>query len=168
MKAAVRARRPKGRKLDQEQLCERIAEWMDQGWSPGLIAKVLREDHRDDRGARVSHETIYRSLYVQSRGSLRADLYKQLSTSRASRKPRERVGAARGGRPFKDALKISERPAEVADRAVPGHWEGDLILGTGNTSAIGTLVERSTRYTILLHLPGDHTAETVASAMVTA
>ena len=168
VKAAVRARRPKGRKLDQERLCEKIAEWMDQGWSPGLIAKVLREDHPDDRGARVSHETIYRSLYVQSRGSLRADLHKQLSTGRGSRKPRERVGAAKGGRPFKDALKISQRPPEVADRAVPGHWEGDLILGTGNTSAIGTLVERTTRYTILLHLPGDHTAETVAGAMVTA
>jgi IS30 family transposase len=168
VKAAVRARRPKGRKLDQDRLCEKIAQWMDQGWSPGLIAKVLRQDHPDDRGAWVSHETIYRSLYVQSRGSLRADLYKRLSTHRASRKPRERVGAAKGGRPFKDALKISQRPPEVADRAVPGHWEGDLILGTGNTSAIGTLVERSTRYTILLHLPVDHTAETVASAMVSA
>jgi len=168
VKAAARARRPKGHKLDQEQLCEKIAQWMDQGWSPGLIARVLRQDHPDDRGARVSHETIYRSLYVQSRGSLRADLYKRLSTSRASRRPRERVGAAKGGRPFKDALKISQRPAEVADRAVPGHWEGDLILGAGNTSAIGTLVERSTRYTILLHLPVDHTAERVATAMVEA
>ena len=116
----------------------------------------------------MSHETIYRSLYVQSRGSLRADLYQRLSTSRASRKPRERVGAAKGGRPFKDALKISQRPAEVADRAVPGHWEGDLIIGTGGTSAIGTLVERTTRYVLLLHLPGDHTAETVATAMVSA
>ncbi len=73
-----------------------------------------------------------------------------------------------GASPFTGALTISERPAEVNDRAIPGHWEGDLILGTGNASAIGTLVERSTRFTILLHLPGDHTAETVAAAMITA
>jgi IS30 family transposase len=167
-RALGRARRPKEFKLADPVLCARVAEWMDQGWSPGLIASILRRDNPEDRSQWVSHETIYQSLYVQARGSLRADLYQRLSTRRSTRKPRERVGAARGGRPFKDALKISQRPPEVADRAVPGHWEGDLILGTGGTSAIGTLVERTTRYTILLHLPGNHTAETVATAMITA
>jgi IS30 family transposase len=166
VRAAARARRPKASKLVDEQLCAKIASWMDQGWSPGLIAKVLRADHPHEPGAWVSHETIYRSLYVQSRGALRADLSARLSTRRSARKPRHR--AETRGRPFRDALKISQRPPEVADRAVPGHWEGDLILGAGNASAIGTLVERSTRYTILLHLPGDHTAETVAGAMVAA
>ena len=167
-RALGRASRPKEFKLADPVLGARVAEWMDQGWSPGLIARILRRDSPEDRSQWVSHETIYQCLYVQARGALRANLHQQLSTGRSTRKPRERVGAARGGRPFKDALKISQRPSEVADRAVPGHWEGDLIIGTGGTSAIGTLVERTTRYTILLHLPGDHTAQTVAGAMITA
>lgn len=138
---------------------------MDQGWSPRLIAEVLARDHGDDKLARVSHETIYQCLYVQGRGHLRADLNRCLSTKRSARKPRDH--AERRGK-FHDVFTISDRPAEVEDRAVPGHWEGDLILGTGCTSAIGTLVERSTRFTILLHLPTDHTAESVAAAMIEA
>jgi IS30 family transposase len=112
----------------------------------------------------ISHETIYRALYVQTRGTLRADLAKQLSTGRTKRVPQ---GSSRSPSPYKDAFRISERPAEVADRAIPGHWEGDLIIGAGGT-AIGTLVERSTRFVLLLHLPSDHTADTVATSMIAA
>ena len=164
-RAAHNAHRPKVFRLNDAQLCDKIEAWMDDGWSPKLIAEVLARDHPDDKLARVSHETIYQCLYVQGRGHLRADLNKRLSTKRAARKTRGR--AQRRGK-FNDVFTISERPAEAADRAVPGHWEGDLILGTAGTSAIGTLVERSTRFTILLHLPTDHTAESVATAMIEA
>ncbi|ASW99393.1 IS30 family transposase [Mycobacterium intracellulare subsp. chimaera] len=162
-RAAKKAKRPKAFKLQDRALCEAIEDWMDQGWSPKLIADVLARDHPDDRLARVSHETIYQCLYVQTRGQLRADLSKRLSTKRAARKSRDHT--ERRGK-FHDVFTISDRPAEAADRAVPGHWEGDLIVGPN--SAIGTLVERSTRFTMLLHLPGDHTAETVAGAMIEA
>jgi IS30 family transposase len=164
-RAAANAKRTKRFKLDDTKLCLRIARWMDDGWSPKLIADVLARDHPDDKLARVSHETIYTCLYVQGRGHLRADLNKRLSTKRTTRKTRGQT--ERRGK-LADVYTISQRPAEVADRAVPGHWEGDLILGTGCTSAIGTLVERSTRFTILLHLPNDHTAESVATAMIEA
>ena len=127
---------------------------------------MLARDRPDDRQARVSHETIYQSLYVQTRGSLRADLHNCLSTKRAARKPRGRY--VRHGVYSGDEFTISDRPAEAQDRAVPGHWEGDLILGPGGASAIGTLVERSTRFTILLHLPTDHSAQAVATAMIEA
>ena len=160
------ARRPKSFKLDNPVLCAAIASWMDQGWSPRLIAQMLARDHRDDKLMTVSHETIYQCLYVQARGSLRADLHKCLSTKRSARKPRGHPG--RTGVYGSEIFTISDRPAEAADRAVPGHWEGDLILGAGNKSAVGTLVERSTRFTILLHLPTDHTAESVAAAMIEA
>ncbi len=163
--ATAKARRPKTFKLGNHLLCRSIENWMDDGWSPKLIAEVLARDHRGDKLMTVSHETIYQSLYVQTRGSLRADLHKCLSTKRSARKPR---GTGRTGVYGAEVFTISDRPPAVADRAVPGHWEGDLILGAGNQSAIGTLVERSTRFTILLHLPGDHTAETVAAAMIEA
>jgi IS30 family transposase len=167
VKAFQRARRPKGFKLDgRPGLAARISRWLDDGWSPRLIAMVLACESGDDKTARVSHETIYQSLYVQARGHLRADLHRCLSTGRAQR--RSRTATRRGTSPYAEALKISERPAEVEDRAVPGHWEGDLIIGAGGQSAIGTLVERTTRFTILLHLPNDHTAETVATAMIAA
>jgi len=164
-RAARNSRRPKAFKLAGNPVCASIEAWMDDGWSPKLIADVLARDHPDDRLSRVSHETIYQCLYVQTRGSLRADLHKCLSTRRAARKPRGRV--ERRGK-FSDAFTISDRPPEVADRAVPGHWEGDLIVGTASGSAIGTLVERSTRFTLLLHLPDNHTAEAVAAAMIEA
>jgi IS30 family transposase len=163
--AAQRARRPKAFKLDNRRLCSSVTSWMDDGWSPQLISAVLARDYADDKLMQVSHETLYQSLYVQTRGELRADLSKRLSTHRSARKPRgqtERRGT------FTDAITISQRPAEATDRAVPGHWEGDLIIGARGASAIGTLVERSTRFTILLHLPHDHTAETVATAMIEA
>ena len=161
--AAERRKRPKEYKLADPELCRRIEAWMDEGWSPGLIAKVLAAEAGADHTGRVSHETIYQALYVQSRGNLRQDLARQLSTARTRRKPR---GRAQRPAIYSQALRISQRPPEVADRAVPGHWEGDLIIGEGSRSAIGTLVERSTRFTILLHLPGAHTAEEVAAAMI--
>ena len=163
--AAQHRRRPKPFKLvDNAGLCGRIEEWMDQGWSPALIAAMLAVEHGDDHTERVSHETIYRALYVQTRGHLRADLHRQLSLKRRHRVPRSRD--RRASSPYKEAFTISQRPAEAEDRAVPGHWEGDLIVGTASKSAIGTLVERSTRFTILLHLPAGHDANSVAEAMI--
>jgi IS30 family transposase len=120
-------------------------------WSPEQISKRLRLDFPDDQSMRVSHEAIYRSLFVQGRGALRRELTACLRTGRALRVPRARV-RGRGKSFVTHEVMISERPAEAEDRAVPGHWEGDLILGLGS-SAIGTLVERSTRFTMLLHLP---------------
>jgi IS30 family transposase len=120
-------------------------------WSPEQIANRLRVDFPDDDLMRVSHEAIYQALYVQGRGALRRELTACLRTGRALRVPRART-RGRGKKFVSPEILISERPAEVADRAVPGQWEGDLILGLGS-SAIGTLVERSTRFTMLLHLP---------------
>jgi IS30 family transposase len=119
-------------------------------WSPEQISNRLRVEFPDDESMRISHEAIYQSLYVQGRGALRRELTACLRTGRALRVPRAR--ARRGKQFVTDEILISERPAEAEDRAVPGHWEGDLILGLGS-SAIGTLVERSTRFTMLLHLP---------------
>jgi IS30 family transposase len=120
-------------------------------WSPEQISRRLRLDFPDDASMRVSHEAIYQALYVQGRGALRRELCACLRTGRALRVPRARAGQR--GKPFiTSELMISQRPAEVADRAIPGHWEGDLIIGL-NSSAIGTLVERTTRFTMLLHLP---------------
>jgi IS30 family transposase len=120
-------------------------------WSPQQISRRLRLEFPDDPGMQISHEAIYQSLFVQGRGALRRELTACLRTGRALRVPQAR---SRGGQAFMkdDAIMISERPAEAADRAVPGHWEGDLILGLGS-SAIGTLVERSSRFVLLLHLP---------------
>ncbi|MGH2969246.1 MAG: IS30 family transposase [Solirubrobacteraceae bacterium] len=120
-------------------------------WSPQQISHRLRLDFPDDESMRVSHEAIYQSLYVQGRGALRRELSACLRTGRALRVPRARV-RGRGKSFVTDEVMISQRPAEAADRAVPGHWEGDLILGL-SSSAIGTLVERSSRFTMLLHLP---------------
>jgi transposase, IS30 family len=120
-------------------------------WSPEQIARRHPRDFPDDESMRISHEAIYQALFVQGRGALRRELTTCLRTGRALRVPRARTRGR--GRPFiTPEVLISQRPAEVADRAVPGHWEGDLILGLGS-SAIGTLVERTTRFTLLLHLP---------------
>jgi transposase, IS30 family len=162
--AHERRKRPKQFKLVANPgLCRRIERWMDDGWSPRLIGQVLALDCAE-KTERVSHETIYQALYVQTRGQLRADLHKQLSLARARRKPRSRREWK--STPYKEAFKIADRPPEADDRKVPGHWEGDLIMGSGNASAVGTLVERSTRFTILLHLPGRHDANSVAEAMI--
>lgn len=120
-------------------------------WSPEQISQRLKVDFPGDPTMRISHEAIYQALYIQGRGALRRELSACLRSGRALRLPRERA-RNRGKAFIADALMISDRPAEIDDRAVPGHWEGDLILGLGS-SAIGTLVERTTRFTMLLHLP---------------
>jgi IS30 family transposase len=120
-------------------------------WSPEQIARRLRFDFPEDETMRISHEAIYQALYVQGRGALRRELTACLRTGRALRMPRART-RGRGKTFISPEIMISQRPVEAADRAVPGHWEGDLILGLGS-SAIGTLVERTTRFTLLLHLP---------------
>jgi IS30 family transposase len=120
-------------------------------WSPEQISKRLALDFPHDGSMRISHEAIYQALYVQGRGALRRELVACLRTGRALRVPRARAQQRAGGHVTPEVM-ISERPAEVDDRAIPGHWEGDLIIGTGR-SAIGTLVERTTRFTMLLHLP---------------
>jgi IS30 family transposase len=162
-RARNQARRPKPTKLScNEQLRDIVAEGLEQLWSPEQIAGWLKDEFGDDPTMHVSHETIYKSLYVQGRGELRRELTRCLRTGRAARIPRGR-GERRGRIP--DMVMISERPAEIEDRAVPGHWEGDLIIGKSNRSAIGTLVERSTGYVMLLHLPDGQTAESVRTAM---
>src|SRR5436190_7610263 len=120
-------------------------------WSPEQISNRLRVEFPDDASMRVSHEAIYQALYVQGRGALKRELVACLRTGRALRVPRARV-SGRGKGFVTDEVLISQRPAEADDRAVPGHWEGDLIIGT-DRSAIGTLGERSSRFTMLLHLP---------------
>ena len=142
-------------------LCAAVIEGLEKLWSPEQISARLRENHPENPEMWVSHETIYQSLFVQGRGALRAELTRCLRTGRARRRPFTRV---RGGE-IPDMLLISERPAEVEDRAVPGHWEGDLIIGKMNRSAIGTLVERQTRYLMLVALPGGRTAEAVRAAV---
>jgi IS30 family transposase len=165
-KAEERARRPKPRKLaDNPELTARVQAGLTARWSPEQISRMLRQDFPDRPEMWVSHETIYQELYVQGRGQLRRELTRCLRTGRALRRPR-RLPDQRRERRIRDKVMISERPPEVEDRAVPGHWEGDLIIGKDGASAIGTLVERSTRFVMLLHLPGDHGAEQVRDAMI--
>jgi IS30 family transposase len=166
--AEARARRPKTAKLAADPvLRERVEHWLGkEQWSPRQISRRLAIEFPADPRMRVSHETIYQSIYVQGRGALRRELAASLRTGRAVRRPRRAAGQATGAGKLKAMVMISERPPEAADRAVPGHWEGDLILGKDGTSAIGTLVERSTRFCLLLHLPrGRRDAATVAAAM---
>jgi IS30 family transposase len=162
-RACARARRPKPTKLGTNAgLCLRVIEDLQRLWSPEQIALRLKDEFKDDPTMWVSHETIYVSIYVQGRGELRKELARCLRTGRATR--RHRGGGDHRGR-IPDMVMISERPAEADDRAVPGHWEGDLIIGKDGASAIGTLVERSTRYVMLLHLPRDRSAESVRNAI---
>jgi IS30 family transposase len=164
-KAEARAGRPKTAKLlAHPPLRDYVQAKLDgeEHWSPEQIAARLPIEFPHDERMRICHETIYQSIYVQGRGALRRELASCLRTGRAVRKPR-RSSAERRGR-IKDMVMISERPAEVADRAVPGHWEGDLIIGENSASAIGTLVERTTRFTVLLHLT-DQRAATVRNAI---
>lgn len=165
--ARDRARRPKPAKLatpDHARLREWVQARLLQRWSPRQIAAMLPRVFPDQPQMRVSHETIYQSIYVQGRGALRRELAACLRTGRAVRKPHRGPTTRRSRIP--DLVQISQRPAEAGDRAVPGHWEGDLIMGQGNTSAIGTLVERTTRFCLLLHLPGGHDASQVRDRMI--
>ncbi len=158
-----RARRPKAMKLAE---CPRLGEAVEEKlllwWSPGQISRWLVRAYPDDEEMRVSHETIYQSLFVQGRGALRKELWRSLRTGRAVRRPQGRARSTKGQ--IRDMVMISERPAEIEDRAVPGHWEGDLIIGTYK-SAIGTLVERQTRYVMLFKVPKGNRAEDVRVAL---
>jgi IS30 family transposase len=156
--------RPKGRKLeDSPRLHDAVDDGLRQNWSPEQISTRLREDHPDDHDMRISHETIYESLYLQARGVLRTELTLALRSGRARRVSRSRASASRGK--IKDMVNISARPAEADDRAVPGFWEGDLIIGKGNKSQIATLVERTTRFVMLVRIPYDRNAERVATLL---
>jgi IS30 family transposase len=161
-RAFERARRPKLVKQVASPGLRAVVEvWLQEWWSPEQIARRLHEEFPGDPMMRVSHETIYQSLIVQGRGALRRELARCLRSGRTQRRPQGR--AQRRGR-IPGMVTISERPAEVEDRAVPGHWEGDLIIGKNGESAIATLVERSTRYVLLARV-ADQTAETVREAI---
>jgi transposase, IS30 family len=165
--AEARAARPKTAKLAGN---DRLRCWvqarLEERWSPQQVSVMLAAGFPDEPEMRVSHETICQSVYVQGRGALRRELAASLRTGRALRRPRRKADERRGR--IRDMVLISERPAEAADRAVPGHWEGDLIMGARNASAIGTLVERSTRFVMLLHLPQGRDPAAVAEAMTEA
>jgi len=161
-RARQQARRPGTCKLARPELAAQVTSWLHEWWSPVQISRRLRIEFPGDPMMRVSHETIYQALYVQGRGELRRELARCLRTGRARRRSRGRDG--RSGH-IKDMVMISERPAEAEDRAVPGHWEGDLIIGKDCKSAVGTLVERTTRYVMLLHLPQGRDAHLAGQAM---
>jgi transposase, IS30 family len=159
-----RASRPKPAKLATNLLLRgKVEQDLEKKYSPEQIAGRLRVEFPDDPEMWVSTETIYQSLYVQSRGALRRELTRCLRTGRALRRPSRKPGQRKNRIP--DMINISERPPEVADRAVPGHWEGDLIIGKKNATAIGTLVERTTGYTMLLHLPEGYKPEQVRDVL---
>nr|WP_314254631.1 IS30 family transposase [Streptomyces sp. DSM 40907] len=165
-RADARRPRPKPGKISRNTaLRDFIQDHLGRKWSPEQICQALRDTFPDRPEMHVVHETVYQALYVQGRGELRRELAGALRTGRARRVP-HRQAAARRPRFAAPMVMISERPAEAEDRAVPGHWEGDLIIGKDGRSAIGTLVERTTRYVMLLHLPGGHGAETVRDALV--
>jgi len=162
-RACRRARRPKLPKLVS---CGRLRREVErrllQRWSPQQISARLRTDFPDDLSMRISHETIYQSLFVQGRGALRSELTRCLRTGRAHRRP---IGLPTGAGVLKNMVLLSERPPEAEDRAVPGHWEGDLIIGKASSSAIATLVERQTRFIMLCRLPDGRQAEDVKIAL---
>jgi IS30 family transposase len=163
-RASLVARRPKPSKLSCNPRLRRVViRMLERRLSPQQISARLKLDYPDEPELRIAPETIYKSLYVQSRGRFRKDLSKYLRSGRASRKPRASHTPSPGK--IKDMVSISERPAEVADRAVPGHWEGDLIVGKAGRSFIGTLVERQTRYVMLTHLGEDSRTATVTAAI---
>lgn len=153
-----RACRPKPCRLSsnkplQDIVSEKLREW----WSPEQIAAWLKREHPDDMSLQVSHETIYKSLFIQSRGALKKELRDHLRTQRRFRQSRHK--SRKGWGPIPDPVSIKERPAEIEDRAVPGHWEGDLIAGEANLSYIATLVERKTRFVILVRVRSKETRE---------
>ncbi len=158
-----RAQRPKPAKLATNFRLRKVVETkLEAWWSPVQISDWLVDEYGDDEEMRVSHETIYQTLFIQGKGALRKELWRCLRTGRATRRPQGRPASTKGQ--IRDMVMISERPAEVEDRAVPGHWEGDLLMGRRQT-AIGTLVERRSRYVMLFPLPDGNTAEAVRDAL---
>jgi transposase, IS30 family len=165
-RAETMARRPKRRKLEaNRRLHEEVAAGLAQDWSPEQIAGRLRVEHPDDEAMRVSHETIYESLCLQARGELATELKLALRTGRAERAPRANTRPKKAR--IAGMVNISERPPEAEDRAIPGHWEGDLIIGKGGKSQIATLAERTSRFAKLVRVPYDRTADRVAGRLST-
>jgi IS30 family transposase/transposase-like protein len=163
--AADRARPKQSKLVTNQKLRQVVDDGLSRRYSPEQISHRLVKDFPDDESMRVSHETIYQALYFQARGGLKREVAQALRTGRTRRKP-HREPDQRTHRFIDPMIMISERPAEVADRAVPGHWEGDLITGELNKTAIATLVERTTRYTMLVHLPESHDAEAVRDGLI--
>jgi transposase, IS30 family len=162
-RAQERLRRPKPTKLSRSaRLCEAVEAGLREFWSPHQISARLRADYPQDPEMRISHETIYQSLYVQSRGELRRQLAKHLRSARTKRKPRS--GKEQRGK-IRDMVPIAERPPTIEDRAVPGHWEGDLLVGGAGRSFVATLVERQTRYVLLGRLGREQSTEHVIRAL---
>ena len=164
-KATKRARRPKRRRLADPRLWQQVTDLLRQDWSPQQIAAMLPRMFPDQPDMRVSHETIYHTLFVQTRGQLRRELTAHLRTGRSKRKSRGGGPTRRHG-PILAPIPISARPASVEDRAVPGHWEGDLLLGAPGQGAVLTLVERSSRYVLLAPMPHRHTAELARDQLI--
>ena len=159
----LRARRPKPAKLASNHRLRAVVETkLELWWSPVQISDWLIDEYGDDEEMRVSHVTIYQTLFIQGKGALRKELWRCLRTGRATRRPQGRPASTKGQ--IRDMVMISERPAEVEDRAVSGHWEGDLLMGKRQT-AIGTLVERWSLYVMLFALPDGNTAEAVRNAL---
>lgn len=160
-----RGLRPKPCKLaNLPELCQLIAGYLKENWSPEQIAGRIKKMHPDNPELHISHETIYRSLFIQSRGVLKKELTKFLKSGRIYRRPKSHTMKGQGLGKIVDAVSISERPAEVDDRAVPGHWEGDLVMG-GRDTQVATLVERSSRFLMLVKVDGRDT-QTVINALI--
>ena len=155
-------KRPKIKKLSYPPLLKRVTQDLEKLWSPEEISDRLRLEFVEEPHMQLSHETIYQSLYVQGKGELRRELTRCLRYGHVTRQAR---GQQKKTGPIANMVNISERPSEAEDRAVPGHWEGDLIIGARGASAVGTLVERTTRFVLLLHLPNGHSAKEVEAAM---
>jgi len=162
--ATARARPKKSKLVTNQKLRKQVTEGLAKRWSPEEISHRLVKDFPDDESMRVSHETIYQALYFQARGGLKKEVAQALRSGRTCRKPRRKEGQ-RYQRFVDPMIMIADRP-DIEDRAVPGHWEGDLITGELNQTAIGTLVERTTRYTMLVHLPNGHNAEAVRDGLI--
>jgi IS30 family transposase len=163
--AAASRPRPRPRKLDEGALRAYVEGKLRKRWSPEQISHRIVKEFPDDRRMRVGTETIYQAIYIHGQGALKREIAAAMRRGRTRRKPR-RDAAHRTSRFVDPMISIAERPGEADDRSVPGHWKGDLITGTLNQSAIGTLVERSSRFVSLVHLEHDHTAETVRDGLV--
>jgi IS30 family transposase len=163
--AADRARPKQSKLITNQKLRQEVEDGLLRRLSPEQISHRLVKDFPDDQTMRVSHETVYQALYFQARGGLKREVQQALRSGRTRRKP-HRAPGQRTHRFIDPMIMISERPAEVGDRAVPGHWEGDLIMGEANKTAIATLVERATRYTMLVHLPDGHDAQAVRDGLI--